>query len=213
MKQTISEANSSPDKYRLNYILSFTHQTDVILDQMVLEKPNHYPLHLILLKSFDPRSNKFYLVYLEVELHEIYSGFRAKPSTLSHFVLEMPKLITSGCFYVDKLGNPEDPQVEILLQMDNCVLKIPGFSHLMDYKSINLAKLIDGSSLVRSLFNDKYALNLADCKIDKASLDEEEEENPCLMFSMTNASQLSAGQRGLNSILNGRKLIIFEFEE
>lgn len=46
--------------------------------------------------------------------------------------MEMPGNITSGCFYVDKLLNPEDPQIELVLQMSEIVLKVPAFSHLTE---------------------------------------------------------------------------------
>ena len=131
--------------------------------------------------------------------------------------MEMPKNITSGCFYVDKLQNPEDPQIELLLQMDHCVLKVPAFSHLLEENQLNLNlsrsqnKIVDCSQIISGLYSDKYKLNVQESKIQR-ELGEDEEDDFCQMFSLANASQLTAGQRGLNSILNDRKLIIFEFE-
>ena len=175
----ITEANSSPVKYRVNYILSFNDQTDVILDQMVLDES-----HLILLKSLDPRCNKFYMVFLSFQLHEQYSGIRQKPSQLLHFVMEMPANITCGCFFVDKLENPEDPQVELLLQMDHCVLKVPPFSHLLDSNQVNLNlprsqnKIIDCSQMISGIYSDKYRLNVQECKIQR-ELGEDDQDDFC----------------------------------
>ena len=131
--------------------------------------------------------------------------------------MEMPANITSGCFFVDKLDNPEDPQVELLLQMDHCVLKVPPFSHLLDSNQLNLNlprsqnKIIDCSQMISGIYSDKYRLNVQECKIQR-ELGEDDQDDFCQMISLANASQLTAGQRGFSSILNGRKLIIFEFE-
>ena len=94
-------------------MLSFPNQTNIILDQLIMGDR-----HMIISKSLDPQTRKVYLVFLNIELQEIYSGPKSQLSDLKHFAIEVPPTLSEAKFHVDNMMSPESPEVEIVLHFN-----------------------------------------------------------------------------------------------